>query len=121
MNYPCFDNCGACCKRIGFLVIASVNAIQKSPEPVPDIVHELAEFPYDINDDGSCSQFDATTSHCKVYETRPLVCNVQAMYEKYFKPNGTTEEEYMVANTRSCLALRGQKSVKIAVYDTLPK
>lgn len=42
-----------------------------------------AEFPYEPLADGSCPQLGAD-NRCQVYATRPVLCNVDALYERYF-------------------------------------
>lgn len=54
-------------------------------------------------DDGSgkCRYFDKVTKLCKIYENRPIVCNVDKMYESYFL-NQYTREEFYELNYKAC-------------------
>jgi Fe-S-cluster containining protein len=38
---------------------------------------------------------------CAIYADRPLICNVAAMYEAYFK-DSMTEAQFITANTAAC-------------------
>jgi Fe-S-cluster containining protein len=38
---------------------------------------------------------------CDIYENRPLICNAEAMYLKYFK-DIMSEEEFISANQEAC-------------------
>lgn len=66
MEYT-FDchRCGACCKLVN-----------------------LSEYGTDLDrGDGVCRHFDELNNICKIYETRPEICNVSVMYEKFYKKN----------------------------------
>jgi uncharacterized protein len=55
--------CGACCK-----------------------LTNLSEQGTDLDiSDGVCRHFDELNNICKIYETRPEICNVSVMYEKFYK------------------------------------
>ena len=63
-NFPC-DSCGACCKFIG----------------LSDKTSWLDRG------DGICRHFNESNNLCNIYETRPEVCNVAVMYQKYYQGN----------------------------------
>ena len=105
MAFEC-DICGSCCSQIGKLVISCIAALDeadKSGQPVHPIVQELAEFPYDILENGSCSKL--TDCFCSIYETRPLVCRTDLMWEKYWQ-NVMTREEWHIKSKESCAKLK---------------
>lgn len=82
--YTC-EICGKCCSKVGLMVISAIATLDeadKTGEETHPILDEIASFPYDINEDGSCSQLNGDI--CKVYQTRPLICNTDKMWEKYW-------------------------------------
>jgi len=99
---------GCCCKSIGRVVISAIAALDESERTgaeVHPILNELAEFPYDINPDGSCSKLNGDL--CTVYETRPLVCNTEEMYKKYWS-QVMSEKDYFIQSKMTCLKLHGR-------------
>jgi Fe-S-cluster containining protein len=42
---------------------------------------------------------------CDIYEKRPLICNVEKMYERYFKDT-MTEEAFIEMNLAACRQLQ---------------
>lgn len=101
MRFNC-DMDGHCCRKIGHIVYASqqaCNAWKEGDDPVDAIVVDLAEFPYTINPDGSCSQLNQG-GFCNVYDRRPLVCNTELMHAKYY--SSMTEAEYHKQSRLSC-------------------
>ena len=91
-QFPCIE-CGLCCCMSGQ-------------------VKELASL---LNEEKVCKYYDPKTKHCRIYERRPLICNVGAMYDAYFK-NVMSEKEYLLANLESCYRLNqkfgDEKNVK---------
>jgi Fe-S-cluster containining protein len=51
---------------------------------------------------GICRYLDRNL--CTIYETRPLVCNVEAMYAAYFEET-TTWIEFISMNIQSCIEI----------------
>ena len=80
------DKCGLCCKK----VYAS------------DIYANLNRG------DGICKYYDDSTRLCKIYNRRPLMCNVDLAYEKIFK-HIMTKEEYYNANYKACKLLKSKE------------
>jgi Fe-S-cluster containining protein len=76
MDFPCIK-CGLCCKTLKNIPILSE---------------------YD-NGNGVCRYL--ANNLCSIYDSRPLVCNVEAMYSKYFAPD-MTEREFIIANLEAC-------------------
>lgn len=55
--------------------------------------------------DGICFYFDEATKLCRIYENRPIVCNIEKAYEKFFR--GKIElEEYYRLNYEACKKLK---------------
>ena len=73
MSFPC-TMCGLCCKQIGALRAGKPNLAGW----VQDMI---TAFPYDHDESGACSQLQPDNS-CGVYENRPLLCNLKAIYKK---------------------------------------
>lgn len=57
--------------------------------------------------DGSCRFFDKETKLCAIYEKRPIICNVDKMYEQCFKDK-MTKEEYYALNYEACEKIKKQ-------------
>ena len=55
--------------------------------------------------DGVCIHYDENTHLCKIYEERPLKCNVDKMYEAVFNKI-MTKEEYYKQNYVACKSLK---------------
>lgn len=62
--------------------------------------------------DGICIYFDYNKKLCKIYETRPDKCNIDKMYEKYYR-NKISKEKFYQLNYEACeyLKERGEKDV----------
>ena len=55
--------------------------------------------------DGVCHFLDRTTNLCTQYENRPIFCNVDKFYERYYVDNMTREVFYKI-NQQECERLR---------------
>lgn len=88
-SFPC-TGCGCCCRRIEQAV--KYFNIKESSHPL--------YFPYKWDKNGVCENLTAD-NQCKVYENRPLLCNVKEI-AKYFNLN---EQEFYKTNIRACNTL----------------
>jgi Fe-S-cluster containining protein len=79
MEFEC-SKCGFCCKRVG-LIIPELN-----------------------RGDGVCRKL-SEDNLCTIYEERPLICNIGALYEKCFS-NMVTREEFFSFTHKCCKALQ---------------
>lgn len=79
------DKCGLCCMNIS-----------KS-----DIYQHLDRG------DGICKYFNEITKLCNIYETRPVICNIDGAYKNFFC-NYISIEEYYQLNYDSCNELKRQ-------------
>lgn len=94
--------CGACCKLVGQMIFDTRFRVDMGE--TDGVVKEIAEFPYDIREDGSCSMLNPDNS-CSIYEDRPDICKVHRMYEKH-KAHQMTREEYYAENEKACGVLQ---------------
>lgn len=104
---PCDDHCAACCKQVGKIIVVALahvlDALSMQKEPSP-FMKEVSEFPYDLNEDGSCSMLDENLK-CKVYGNRPGICNAEEMYHRYWEEMLSVEEWY-IKSRQSCERLK---------------
>lgn len=77
------DRCGACCRRVKDSVI---------------------EVDFDRGD-GVCKHYDEDTHLCRIYHNRPLVCNVDAYYDKYLT-RLMSRQEFHALNRAACGELK---------------
>ena len=56
-------------------------------------VKAFQDFPYKTDESGACEKLDKD-GKCTVYENRPLVCNVEKMFETFHKHNTTRKKHY---------------------------
>lgn len=79
------DCCGLCCMKL-----------------------KMSELYSDLDrGDGICRYFDVTSKLCSIYENRPDKCNVDKMYEKFYKDKISIEEYYEL-NYEVCNRLKRQ-------------
>ena len=88
-NFPC-TGCGACCKRVGNLEAHLVKDDQES----------MLYFPYSWDENGVCENLNLEDNSCKVYETRPTICNIDKMFQ--FVQNGMSKKEFYDVNIFLC-------------------
>lgn len=93
IEFPCIA-CGQCCRKIS-------------------LVSQLSQF---VNEFGICRYLDEKTNRCRIYARRPIICNVQVMYETYFKEK-MSEKEFIRQNLLVCYKLN--KEAKIADNVTI--
>ena len=75
--------CGICCRNIGGVKIL---------EGLDD-------------GDGVCVFLNRENNLCRIYSSRPLFCNVDAMYEVFFRDK-MTREEFYAENYTACEKLK---------------
>ncbi|CAG7632908.1 hypothetical protein PAESOLCIP111_03427 [Paenibacillus solanacearum] len=79
-QFPC-NSCGLCCKMVV-------------------LVPELSDLD---RGDGSCKHL--VNDRCSIYETRPLICNVDGMYESVYWRQ-MSREQFYVLNLTACKQLQ---------------
>ena len=86
-GFPC-DCCGLCCQNLSYSYLYS-----------------------DLdNGHGTCKFFNAKTNTCNIYKRRPVKCNIDAMYEKYYATSMTREEFYQI-NRQACQVLKAKAKI----------
>ena len=93
MKFPC-SQCGSCCRTIG-----SAIELAKQLPPDNDITDAFRNFPHAVNPDGSCSKL--VLNKCSIYDTRPDICRVDKVYEKYYAKTHTKHQAYEL-NKKMC-------------------
>lgn len=84
-TFPC-SGCGGCCRLIGKMR-ANVEACP------PELREEIKNFPYATDEEGVCSQLDEK-NRCKVYRDRPVLCNINRLFLKYYQGKLTLRKFY---------------------------
>lgn len=79
------DSCGLCCRNV------------------------LASPLYSDLDrgDGVCRFFDDMTKLCRIYDQRPVRCNIDKMYDLYFKDK-MSKKDYYKLNYDACSRLKNK-------------
>lgn len=85
MKFQCIK-CGLCCRNIGE-------------------IEQLKSF---HNGDGICRYLDQETNLCEIYDSRPLICNVEESYRQLF--SHYPEDVYLQMNYEGCKRLWKTKS-----------
>jgi len=80
--FPC-KQCGCCCRHIGKTYEGKDMALSN----------------------GICKYLDQVTNLCTIYEKRPIFCNVDAFYERYFFDKISREIFYQ-RNIKICSQLQ---------------
>lgn len=80
--FPC-TSCGLCCQNITG-------------------IDELKE--YDLGN-GICKYFNGISNQCKIYTTRPRICQIETMFEVKYNKYYTKKEFYTV-NAKACNSLQ---------------
>jgi Fe-S-cluster containining protein len=74
-------------------------------------IFELSDY-----DEGNGVCRYLVNNRCSIYDRRPLICNVEAMYMKFFKA-AMTEEQFIIANLNACQRI----AERFQDYATLQK
>jgi Fe-S-cluster containining protein len=104
-KFPC-QVCAACCLQIGKVVISAIAALdeaERTGTEIHPILEEIAQFPYDILENGACSKL--RDGICSIYSARPLICDIEAMYNKFWS-HLMSEKDYHIQSKMSCLKLQ---------------
>lgn len=93
--FPC-TKCGVCCSHLD-----RIAAIFLSDDPADPFY-----FPYDWDVTGRCENLTADNM-CRVYENRPLACNLEKLREHL----GIEEKEFYKLNATSCNRLQQEAGI----------
>lgn len=85
MKFPC-TGCGACCR-----VINRHEGLIVTDDPTNPYY-----FPYKWDDTGKCENL--VDDKCKIYESRPLICNIDAFIDAL----GLERKEFHAINIEVC-------------------
>jgi Fe-S-cluster containining protein len=88
-------SCGLCCKKIGLMLTL--------PPAMSFLARAKAEFPYQAKPDGSCEMLDEDNK-CKVYDNRPLLCDVGRLGDEPDIP--MSKEVWFDMNYKGCEILQ---------------
>lgn len=77
------DRCGACCRHLNLFGSAYV---------------------WLDRGDGVCRNFDLETNLCKIYENRPLICNIKEGYKRFF--SSISYDQYIAMTLEGCAKLK---------------
>jgi len=107
MEFPC-TGCGVCCQKIRDTLnnaedMKSLSVLYKA----------LKEFPYEPNEDGSCSMLE--DNRCSVYEDRPLLCNIKKLGEV----SGYHQTTWYSLNAISCNILIKEAGLDESYFVTI--
>ena len=69
--------------------------------------------------DGICLYLNEN-NRCEIYDHRPIICNTDKMYDKYFKDK-YTKEEWIELNHKACKELENAQSKQSEVEDKVQK
>lgn len=106
---PFCNSCGLCCARVGQMVDqakALVEGGSKDPLTVA-----VAKFPYQYNETGRCEQL-GEDNRCKVYETRPLVCSIEKIYNNFYRRH-TTQKKFYDLSEQECLKMIEENRMRL--------
>jgi hypothetical protein len=78
-------------------------------------VPELSEYD---RGNGVC-RYLAENNRCMIYSKRPVICNVEKMYDLYFK-NILLQNDYIIGNLNACVRL-ADSAKNGTVYKRLKK
>ena len=92
-NYPCIG-CGLCCTKI--------REIKETKDENYDFIRKaVEEFPYGHKEDGSCENL-MEDGLCAVYLDRPLLCNIEKIYESSIDELGLDRVDFFNLNIEGC-------------------
>lgn len=97
MKFPC-TSCGCCCKRIRY-VVQSINIYENN--------HPLY-FPHRWTSEGVCEHL-TEDNKCAIYETRPLLCNIEKLTELL----GYDKKKFYLENIMACNKMMEEDNIPL--------
>lgn len=101
--YNCIQ-CSSCCRSVATAIANATAVLDESMSDSDPVLKEIVEFPYEVNRDGSCSKLTESGT-CSIYKGRPLICDVDKMYDKYWSET-MSRQDYYDMSSQSCENLR---------------
>ena len=95
-TFPC-TMCGCCCKRVGNIV-HNFGLKEKKDNPY--------YFPYDYDEKGVCEKL-GSDNKCTVYDSRPLLCNIDAIVEFQM----VDKKKFYMQNALACNKMMDEDNV----------
>jgi Fe-S-cluster containining protein len=92
MSFPC-TSCGACCRHID----RAKELINANPE---------LNFPYTWDETGKCEML-GEDNRCKVYDNRPLLCNI----DEFMKFYEISKKKFYKLNINACHLLMKEEGI----------
>lgn len=87
--FPC-TKCGLCCGQMGLAVLQARTLVLAGN--TDKMINEVAKFPHEFNKKtGRCSKLNPDNT-CSIYATRPEICSVDKIWEKYHKQEMTLKQ-----------------------------
>ncbi len=93
IKFPCTE-CGACCSSIQGL-----------------------DFLRDYNDNGRCIHLQ--NNRCRIYEKRPVLCNIDEAYERYFS-RVMNKLDFYYQNALACNQLQEKLGIDESYRVSIP-
>lgn len=112
-SFPC-TKCGICCNSVGIWVMKARVILNTTTESGTALktLREAASFPFEFDKtNGRCSQL-SRNGNCKVYDTRPLICNIEKTWEKYYSET-IAKGEYFKRTADVCNNLMDEGKIHV--------
>jgi len=114
MKFNC-TGCGVCCKRLKKILDFYKNI---KPGSHQEHLRVMAmEFPYKTNRRGACVKLK--NNRCSIYDSRPLLCNIKGIFEKYPQV-AKTEEDWYILNMMACNSMMREEGIPPIFYLNKP-
>jgi len=72
----------------------------------------VAKFPFKYDEKGRCENL-GEDNLCKVYETRPLVCSIEKLYNNFFQRHMTRKKFYDISK-EECMKLIEENKINLS-------
>jgi hypothetical protein len=95
--FPC-TKCGCCCKRVGKILSENKKYINYS--------NRNFIFPYNVDKNGACEMLNSDNT-CKVYNNRPLICNIDAVVKEF----GFDKDHYYKLSIEACNKMMDEDNI----------
>lgn len=93
------SGCGLCCGKIGPAVLGARESVVGGNKDL--FVGEMAAFPHSFDASGRCENLEKDNT-CRIYSTRPDICNVDIVFTKFGGRIGISREDFFKHNELVC-------------------